>query len=57
MPILKKEVQPPKLNFWHYFWFRMVPYGPNIDVQPTLRGNAAKYWADHRLNHLQAQNS
>ena len=22
----------PTLNFWYFFWFRMVPYGPNIDV-------------------------
>ena len=32
MPIFNREVQPPKLNFWYYFWFRMVPYGPNIGV-------------------------
>ena len=32
MPILNREVRPPTLNFWHFFWFRMVPYGPNIGV-------------------------
>ena len=32
MPIFNREGQPPKLNFWYYFWFRMVPYGPNIGV-------------------------
>ena len=26
------EVRPPTLNFWYFFWFRMVPYGPNINV-------------------------
>ena len=32
MPILNREVRPPTLNFWHFLWFRMVPYGPNIGV-------------------------
>ena len=32
MLILNREVRPPTLNFWYFFWFRMVPYGPNINV-------------------------
>ena len=32
MPILNREVRPPTLKFWYFFWFKMVPYGPNIDV-------------------------
>ena len=32
MLILNREVRPPTLNFWYFFWFRMVPYGPKINV-------------------------
>ena len=32
MLFLNREVRPPTLNFWYFFWFRMVPYGPNINV-------------------------